>query len=205
MNQSGSPEPHHNTNGFTPKRTRKTHQRDCDLVNVQGIAAQDNSHSMISTMRTQKRKPFFKGITKSGDHLYEAKKTNDHVLGSRNHDRINGKQGDDFIKAKNGHDLVIGGKGDDTLFGGSGNDTLVGGMGSDMLNGGGGADTFYISYGKRTIEDFDFNEGDNLLFGEFITNISYKQDGNNVLVKSDQGITTILNHDVNDFNAYGHP
>ena len=177
MNQSGSPEPHHNTNAFTPKRTRKTHQRDCDFVNVQGIAAQDNSHSMISTMRTQKRKPFFKGITKSGDHLYEAKKTNDHVLGSRNHDRINGKQGDDLIEAKNGHDLVIGGKGDDTLFGGSGNDTLVGGMGSDMLNGGGGADTFYISYGKRTIEDFDFNEGDNLLFGEFITNICYKQDG----------------------------
>ena len=33
----------------------------------------------------------------------------------------------------------------------------------------------------------------------------YKQDGKNVLVKSDQGITTILNHDVNDFNAYGHP
>ena len=156
-------------------------------------------------MKPQKSKPFFKGMTKSGHHLYEAKITNDHVVGSRNHDRINGKQGNDLIKAKNGHDLVLGGNGDDTLFGGSGNDTLVGGMGNDKLNGGEGADMFYISYGKRTIEDFAFNEGDNLLFGEFITNISYKQDGKNVLVKSDQGITTILNQDVNDFNAYGHP
>ena len=81
-----------------------------------------------------------------------------------------------------------------------GNDILNGGSGNDTLIGGSGADTFFINKGINIIQDFDFNEGDNLRFGKLLSNISYKQDGDNLLVQSDQGVTTILNACISDFN-----
>ena len=148
---------------------------------------------------------YLQGRIKEEKRLLEADDSDNTIIGTNDHDRINGKKGDDLIKARSGDDLILGGRGNDTLHGGVGDDILIGGMGKDRLNGGAGADTFFISYGKRTIEDFDFNEGDRLLFGLFLTNINYEQIGNDVLVLSDQGETTILNHNVSDFNSYGHP
>ena len=148
---------------------------------------------------------FFQGRTKDGKRLFDADDSDNTIIGSTDHDQINGKKGDDLIKARSGDDLILGGRGNDTLYGGVGDDILIGGMGHDRLNGGAGSDTFFISYGKRTIEDFAFNEGDRLLFALFLTNINYEQNGNDVLVLSDQGSTTILNHNVSDFHAYGHP
>ena len=107
--------------------------------------------------------------------------------------------GNDTIKAGAGDDIVYGGLGNDSLYGGEGNDILNGGSGNDTLIGGSGADTFFINKGINIIQDFDFNEGDNLRFGKFLSNISYKQDGDNLLIKSDQGVTTILNACISDF------
>ena len=155
-------------------------------------------------MKLQKSR-FFQGKANDGRKLFEGNGADNTMLGSDDHDHMIGQKGNDLIKANKGDDVLLGGLGDDTLHGGAGNDLLIGGMGHDSLNGGVGADTFFISYGERTIVDFAFSEGDRLLFGVFLTNINYKQDGDNVLVKSDQGITTILSQDVNDFFLYGHP
>lgn len=108
--------------------------------------------------------------------------------------------GNDTIKAGAGDDIVFGGTGHDLLYGGNGDDVLNGGSGNDTLIGGSGADTFLINRGINVIEDFDFIEGDNLRFGKSLSNISYGQNGHNVLVKSDQGVTTILNSCVSGFN-----
>ena len=148
---------------------------------------------------------YLKGRTNGGRSLYEANDSNNTMIGSDDHDQLNGKKGNDLLKASKSHDFLLGGLGHDTLYGGHGDDLLVGGKGQDKLIGGPGSDTFFISYGQRTIVDFDFNERDSLLFGVFLTNISYAQSGDNVLVQSDQGITSILNQSVEDFIAYGHP
>ena len=137
--------------------------------------------------------------TKAGRSIFRGTEGDDKIVAFKNNDYINGRVGDDTIRAGDGDDIVDGGTGNDCLYGGKGDDIVRGGSGDDTLIGGSGADTFYINQGKNVIEDFDFDEGDSLEFGRFLSNVSYEQDGQNVLVKSDQGVTTILNHDVSDF------
>ena len=98
-----------------------------------------------------------------------------------------------------GDDVLFGGAGHDYLYGGIGDDVINGGYGNDRLNGGSGADRFFINSGNSVVEDFNFGEGDSFTIGKNLTNVSFEQDGSDVLVKSDQGLTTILNNDVNDF------
>ena len=95
--------------------------------------------------------------------------------------------------------MIFGGKDNDILYGGDGNDVLNGGSDDDTLIGGSGADTFFINRGISVIVDFDANEGDILKFGKYLTNVSYEQDGDNLLVKSDQGVTTIWDAFMSDF------
>merc|ERR1711918_192016 len=120
-------------------------------------------------MGTVKGKTFFRGTV--GD---------DKIVGGSSHNLINGMGGNDTIKAGAGDDIVYGEQGDDIFNGGEGNDTLIGGS---------GADTFFVNKGMNVIQDFNKDEGDTLKFGRYLSDVSYEQDGQNVLVKSDQGVT----------------
>ena len=52
---------------------------------------------------------------------------------------------------------------------------------------------------RESIEDFNKNEGDTLGFGRFLSNVRYEQDGDDVLIHSNKGITVVLNNNLNDF------
>ena len=147
-----------------------------------------SSYASFTRKRTNKGRWIWKGT--QGDELIRA---------SVHNDVISGFGGNDTIKAGSGDDVIYGGNGNDILYGGDGSDFLNGGSGDETLIGGSGADTFFINRGISVIEDFDFNEGDTLGFGKYVTNISYEKDGVNLLVKSDQGVTTILNARMSDF------
>ena len=149
--------------------------------------------------RGVKSSDFFKGKNDRGKLVFHGDDQDDMIMGSEQNDRIIGKNGNDIIKAGKGDDIIFGGVGDDVLYGGDGKDSLIGGSGNDELIGGSDADTFFVNAGSNVIVDFDFSEGDCLRLGEFITNVSYEQDGNNVLLRSDQGLTTILNNEISDF------
>ena len=146
-----------------------------------------------------KNSKFFKGKNDRGMLVFNGADQDDMIIGSTKNDRIIGFNGNDIIKAGKGNDMIIGGGGNDILYGGDGKDCLIGGSGNDELIGGSDADTFYVNMGNNVIMDFDFSEGDCLKLGEYISNISYEQDGNNVLLRSDQGLTTILNNEVINF------
>ena len=75
---------------------------------------------------------------------------------------------------------------------------INGGFGNDWLIGGFGADKFFINSGVNIIEDFDVNEGDSFILVKCLANVEFVQNGDNVVVVSDQGVTTILNNVVND-------
>lgn len=79
-----------------------------------------------------------------------------------------GRMGDSHA-AGAGDDTIGGQGGPDTLEGGAGSDFLNGGWGHDSLSGGPGADRFFHAghpgHGSDWIDDFDFAEGDRLVFG----------------------------------------
>ena len=151
------------------------------------IAMNASDSSFFTNQRTNQGRLIWKGT--QGDEL---------IIGSVHWDVISGFAGNDTIRAGAGFDAIFGGNGNDILYGGDGNDILNGGLGDDTLIGGSGADTFFINRGISVIEDFDSNEDDRLIFGKHITNVSYEQDGDNLLVKSDQGVTTVLNACMSD-------
>ena len=132
---------------------------------------------------------------------------NDALRGDGGNDILRAGAGDDVVYGGSGDDVLCGGKGDDVVYAGSGNDVLYGGKGDDVINGGygndwliggSGADKFFINAGVNIIEDFDTKEGDSCVLGKYLTNVEFVQDGDNVVVISDQGVTTILNNVVND-------
>ena len=144
--------------------------------------------------------PFFtRKKTAKGRGLFRGTQGDDLIQTNGRNNVIVADQGNDTIKAGAGDDVLFGGTGDDYLYGGIGDDVINGGHGNDRLNGGSGADRFFINSGNSVIEDFNLSEADTFTIGKKLTNVSFEQDGSNVLVKSDQGLTTILNNDVNDF------
>ena len=120
------------------------------------------------------------------------------IIGSVDNDALRGDGGNDILRAGAGDDVVYGGLGDDVLYGGEDDDVINGGYGNDWLIGGSGADKFFINAGVNIIENFDTKEGDSILLGKYLTNVELVQDGDNAIVTSDQGVTTILNNVVHD-------
>ena len=152
------------------------------------------------TIHTTQMQNFFAGKFAHTDrHLFRGTSEAEMINGSTGNDMLQGHGGDDVIRAGAGHDVLYAGAGNDVLYGGKGDDVINGGYGNDTLIGGDGADKFFINAGVNIIEDFDAEEGDSFALGRFLTNVEWKQDGSNVVVNSDQGVTTILNNDVNDF------
>ena len=160
---------------------------------------------------------YFTGeFTHTGRHIFQGTNGAETIIGSivndalredGGNDILRAGAGDDVVYGGSGDDVLCGGKGDDVVYAGSGNDVLYGGKGDDVINGGygndwliggSGADKFFINAGVNIIEDFDTKEGDSILLGKYLTNVELVQDGDNVIVTSDQGVTTILNNVVHD-------
>ena len=165
------------------------------IVNARGESLTVNSLNLMQSLNSF----FTKKRSIQGRWIWKGTQEDEQIIASKGDDIIGGFGGNDTIKAGSGDDVIYGGNGNDILFGGDGNDVLNGGSGDDTLIGGSGADKFIINRGFSVIEDFDFNEGDTLEFGKFITSVSYEQDGNNLLIGSDQGVTKILNACMSDF------
>lgn len=136
--------------------------------------------------------------THTGRYIFQGANGAETIIGSVDNDALRGDGGNDILRAGTGNDVVYGGLGDDVLYGGEGDDVINGGYGNDTLIGGVGEDRFFINAGVNIIKDFDAKEGDNFRLGKYLTNVEFMQDGNNVVVLSDQGVTTILNNVVND-------
>ena len=151
------------------------------------------------TIHSKPMQNYFTGeFTHTGRNVFQGTNGAETIIGSRVNDLIRGLSGDDIIRAGAGNDVLFGESGDDVLYGGKGDDVINGGYGNDWLIGGSGADKFFINAGVNIIEDFDTKEGDSFVLGKYLTNVEFVQDGDNVVVVSDQGVTTILNNVVND-------
>ncbi len=145
---------------------------------------------------------------KGGDDEITGGNGGDEMLGGKGDDRLYGSAGNDLIKGGKGNDtllgednddILLGGKGADELNGGDGDDTLDGGKGDDMLIGGDGADLFIIGIdgGDDIIEDFDVTL-DTLQF-EDNSNVTFSQQGDDVLFSNGNESALLLNNDVSDF------
>ena len=151
------------------------------------------------TIHSKPMQNYFTGeFTHTGRHIYQGTNGAETIIGSIVNDALRGDGGNDILRAGAGDDVVYGGLGDDVLYGGKGDDVINGGYGNDWLIGGSGADKFFINAGVNIIEDLDTKEGDSFVLGKYLTNVEFVQDGDNVVVISDQGVTTILNNFVND-------
>ncbi|MGF1497245.1 MAG: alkaline phosphatase [Elainellaceae cyanobacterium] len=105
-------------------------------------------------------------------------------------DMLFGGMGDDTLFGQGGNDMLLGDEGDDTLFGDAGDDLLDGGLGEDILTGGEGRDMFAIAANEDDTVDVinDFQVGEDflgLLDGVTLDQISLSQDGNNVVVSTE--------------------
>lgn len=80
---------------------------------------------------------------------------------------------DDRLVGTAGANMIAGGDGDDVIIGGRGADVIDGGAGSDLLSGGLDADVFRFDRVDNgavdVITDFDFRQGDDLVFGPGIS------------------------------------
>ena len=142
---------------------------------------------------------YFTGeFTHTGRYIFQGTNGAETIIGRVENDALRGDGGNDILRAGAGDDVVYGGLGDDVLYGGEGDDVINGGYGNDILIGGAGEDRFFINAGVNIIADFDLKGGDNICLGKHLTNVEFVQDGINVVVISDQGVTTILNNVVND-------
>ena len=151
------------------------------------------------TIHSKQMQNYFTGeFTHTGRNVFQGTNGAETIIGSRGNDLIRGLSGDDIIRAGAGNDVLFGESGDDVLYGGKGDDIINGGYGNDKMIGGSGADKFFINAGNNIIEDFNAEEGDSFVLGKYLTNIEFNQDGDNVIVTSDQGVTTILNNVVHD-------
>uniref|UniRef100_UPI002A7EBAC8 Lcl domain-containing protein n=1 Tax=Reinekea sp. TaxID=1970455 RepID=UPI002A7EBAC8 len=118
-----------------------------------------------------------------GDDQLEGGPNVDHLYGG-NGSNLN--SGNDYLIGGEGDDQLVGEDGDDTLEGGPGQDRLLGGTGNDLLYGGADTDFYFFSLGKDIIDDpdgaVDYIQFENTL----IENISFHQDGNDLIVLADQ-------------------
>ena len=123
----------------------------------------------------------------------------DLIRGRRGRDTLNGGQGDDQILGGPGADRLFAGLGNDLLRAGFGHDQLTGGAGNDHLWGGFGSDVFVISSGQDVVFDFRVSDGDQLGIRSGL-DYSLSQLGNDMVVQTSLGMTTVLGMNVAVFD-----
>lgn len=125
---------------------------------------------------------------------------NDTLLGNIGNDYLEGNIGNDMLFGGQGDDMLFGGQNADVLVGGKGNDLLVGGKGHDILTGGEGADKFVLAPGFDTIKDFNFAEGDRILYTGERTFTFGMDEQNFIQIVHSTGTTTLENVTFANFN-----
>ena len=86
------------------------------------------------------------------------------------------------------------------MIGRSGHDALYGGAGADTLTGRAGRDVFILSKGADVVTDFNLKkDGIGLVYA---LDLSFIQNGDDLLIKGNDGVKTLLlNVDRDDFLA----
>ena len=128
-----------------------------------------------------------------------AGKGSDVVTGDLGADRLHGGAGDDEVRGGKNSDAIFGGAGNDRLFGGRGHDTITNGRGDDQVRGGLGGDLFVLSAGNDVIEDFRLTENDRLGVSAGMS-VQLEQQGNDLLVITDLGVTRLWEVSINSFD-----
>ena len=123
--------------------------------------------------------------------------------GDSNGSSIYGSKEDDYILGLHGYENYIQGfQGNDSIAGRNLDDTINGGDGDDTMEGGSGADSFISSGGNNIINDFQLKEGDLYLLNPSqihgTLSQAVRQDGNDVILKKNNGTTKFLNTFVSD-------
>lgn len=119
--------------------------------------------------------------------VYNGKRGNDVLRGSKRDDFMDGREGDDTLYGGLGNDTLYGSAGADTLFGEDGHDALDGGIGNDVLCGGNdndritGGDGADILYGDNGDDQLGGFAGDDFLYGGVGTDELIGHEGNDVL------------------------
>ena len=120
-------------------------------------------------------------------------------------DNHHGTAGDDALYGLGGNDVISALGGNDIIYGGSGNDRLIGGKGDDDLYGETGSDVYVIMANAGNDRIFGFEAGVDLIeFGDgpySFSDLSIIQIGNDVLIKSANGYTTLVNIDISTIDA----
>lgn len=114
-------------------------------------------------------------------------------------------EGDDELHGTEGADTISALAGNDTLYGGAGDDRLNGGTGDDALYGEAGQDLFIIGANAGNDQIMDFEDGiDHIqMLGDIysFSQLKIYQDGNNVIIASANGVTTLMDTDIADIDA----
>ena len=123
--------------------------------------------------------------------------------GASNVSSIYGSKEDDYILGLHGYENYIQGfQGDDSIAGRNLDDTINGGDGDDTMEGGSGADSFISSSGNNIINDFQLKEGDRYLLNPSqihgTLSQAVRQEGNDVILKKNNGATKFLDTKVSD-------
>lgn len=111
-------------------------------------------------------------------------------------DVLNGTADDDVLVAKSGSNFIVGFAGNDVAIGGTGDDYIIGGAGQDFVLGNGGKDVIFGGSDKDLIVTTGMSfvsggMGDDLLFGESESGRMYGDDGNDVIVVSEDSTAAI--------------
>ena len=124
----------------------------------------------------------------------------DILTGDLGADRLHGGAGDDEVRGGKNADTIFGGAGNDKLFGGRGHDMIMSGHGDDQIRGGLGGDFFQLSAGNDVIEDFRLFENDRIGVSAGMS-VQLEQQGNDLLLITDLGVTRLWGVPINEFNA----
>ena len=126
-----------------------------------------------------------------GDRL-NGGKGNDSLMGNAGSDILEGRMGNDTLRGGKNSDVLTGGAGDDMMFGGGGRDKLYGGIGADLIRGGAGKDTLHGGPGTDTLIGGQGEDVFVLRLGEGIDHIVDFREGDRLLIRSDDLMSTNL-------------
>jgi Ca2+-binding RTX toxin-like protein len=135
---------------------------------------------------------------------------NENLYASAGNETLVGNAGNDTLNSNSGTDTLTGGSGATTLIGGSGTDLLVAGSGTNAMHGGTGAETYAFGegFGATTIDLTAETQGyDTIQFlaGIDVSQLSYSQNGSNLIITVSEGNGTSQSITVADHFVNGVP
>ena len=110
--------------------------------------------------------------------------------------------GQDTINGTYNNDIIDAGAGNDTVYGNDGDDTITGGLDNDILYGGNGRDTYIYSMGDGCDIINETRGNDTLLLKNIAKDdLSFRQDGKNLIITIANNETITINNFYQDANS----